>query len=240
MATFRKYLVAGLLVWIPIGVTWLIVRALINLMDGVLVVLPHHYHPDTLLGFHIPGLGLLLSVAVLLLTGLVAANLLGKRLVAFSESVLAKIPIVRTIYSAAKQVTETVFAQKGNSFRKVLLIEYPRKGVWSIAFYTGTTVGEVQDKTEKEVVNVFLPTTPNPTTGFLMMIPREDIIELDMPVEDGIKLIMTLGVIAPPGVSRERALDIIRNQNITFPPTPPEGEDKPEEAPPPPTRKVVQ
>lgn len=208
MATFRKYLVAGLLVWLPIGVTWLIVRALINLMDGVLFILPRRFHPDTLLGFHIPGLGLLLSVAVLLLTGVVAANLLGKRLVAFSESLLAKIPIVRTIYSAAKQVTETVFAQKGMSFRKVLLIEYPRKGIWSIAFYTGTTVGEVQIKTEKEVVNVFLPTTPNPTTGFLMMIPREDVIELDMPVEEGIKLIMTLGVIAP--VSKERALGIAR------------------------------
>jgi uncharacterized membrane protein len=209
VATFRKYLIAGLLVWLPIGITWLIVKALVTMMDGVLVVIPHRFHPDTLLGIHIPGLGLVLSIVVLLLTGLIAANLLGKRIVAFSESLLAKIPIVRTIYSAAKQVTETVFSQQGNSFRKVLLIEYPRKGIWSIAFYTGTTVGEVQQKTAKEVVNVFLPTTPNPTTGFLMMIPREDIIELDMPVDEGIKLIMTLGVIAP-GVSRNHALDVIR------------------------------
>jgi uncharacterized membrane protein len=227
--TFRRYLVAGLLVWLPLWVTWLILRTLVNLMDGVLVVLPRHYHPDTLLGFHIPGLGLLLSILVLLLTGVVAANLLGQRLVEFIEALLARIPIVRTIYSAAKQVTETVFTKKGKSFRKVLLIEYPRKGVWSIAFYTGTTIGEVQDKTEQDVVNVFLPTTPNPTTGFLMMLPREDVVELDMPVEEGIKLIMTLGVIAPsvrpgaaPGLVRGEAGNVeIAAVSGEEPPDPP-------------------
>lgn len=197
MSRLRKYLVAGLLVWVPLGVTVLVVKVLIDLMDRVLLVLPDALHPEALVGFRIPGLGLLLSLIVLLGTGVVVANFFGRRLVAFWEALLARIPLVRTVYGAAKQVAETLFADKGASFRKVLLIQYPRKGIWALAFYTGTTVGEVQQKTEKEVVNVFLPTTPNPTSGFLIMVPREDVIELDMPVEEGIKLIMTLGVFTP-------------------------------------------
>lgn len=199
----RKYLLAGLLVWLPLGVTVLVVKALIDLMDRVLVFIPSKYHPEALLGFHIPGLGVLLSLLVLFVTGIIAANLFGRRLVAIWESLLARIPLVSTIYSAVKQVAETVFGNQGNSFRKVLLIEYPRKGLYSIAFYTGSAIGEIQDKTAQDVVNVFLPTTPNPTSGFLLMVPREDVIELDMPVEEGIKLIMTLGVIVPENKKRE-------------------------------------
>ncbi len=203
MPTFRKYLLAGLLVWLPLGVTVLVIKALIDLMDRVLVFIPEQYHAKALLGFHIPGTGVLLSLIVLFATGVIAANLFGKRVVMIWESLVARIPLVNTIYSAVKQVAETLFANKGKSFRKVLLIEYPRKGVWAIAFYTGSAVGEIQDKTSKEVVNVFLPTTPNPTSGFLLMVPREDIIELDMPVDDGIKLIMSLGVIVPENKKRE-------------------------------------
>jgi uncharacterized membrane protein len=203
MPTFRKYLLAGLLVWLPLGVTVLVIKALIDLMDRVLVFIPDQYTPEALLGFHIPGLGVVLSLIVLFATGIVVANLFGKRLVAIWEALVARIPLVNTIYSAVKQVAEAVFANKGKSFRKVLLIEYPRKGVWAIAFYTGSTVGEIQEKTSKEVVNVFLPTTPNPTSGFLLMVPREDVIELDMPVDEGVKLIMSLGVIVPEAKMRE-------------------------------------
>lgn len=203
LPTLRKYLLAGLLVWLPLGVTVLVVKALIDLMDRVLVFIPEQFSPEALFGFRIPGLGVVLSLIVLFSTGVVVANLFGRRLVAIWESLLARIPLVNIIYSAVKQVAETLFANKGKSFRKVLLIEFPRKGIWAIAFYTGTVVGEVQDKTEQEVVNVFLPTTPNPTSGFLLMVAREDIIELDMPVEEGIKLIMSLGVIVPEAKKRE-------------------------------------
>ncbi len=203
MPALRKYLLAGLLVWLPLGVTLLVIKALIDLMDRVLVLVPDQYQPEALFGFHIPGLGVVLSLVVLFTTGVVVANLFGKRLVAMGEALVARIPVVSIIYSAVKQVAETVFSNKGKSFRKVLLIEYPRKGVWAIAFYTGSAVGEIQEKTSKEVVNVFLPTTPNPTSGFLLMVAREDIIELDMPVDEGIKLIMSLGVIVPESKKRE-------------------------------------
>jgi len=199
MSSLRRYLIAGLLVWLPLGVTVLVIKLLVDLMDRVLVVLPHRFHPDYLLGFHIPGLGVVLSVAIVLVTGVVVANLAGRRLVAAWESLLARIPLVRTIYAGVKQIAETVFSEKGTSFRKVLLVEYPRKGLWSLAFYTGTAVGEVQEKTAQEVVGVFVPTTPNPTSGFFMMIPRADVIELDMSVDDGIKMIMSMGVIIPQG-----------------------------------------
>lgn len=201
--TLRKYLLAGLLVWLPLGVTVLVIKALIDLMDRVLVFIPEQYHPEALLGFPIPGLGVVLSLVVLFTTGVIVANLFGRRLVAIWESLLARIPLVSTIYSAVKQVVETVFTNQGKSFRKVLLVEYPRKGIWALAFYTGTAVGEVQARTSREVINVFLPTTPNPTSGFLIMVPREDVIELDMPVDEGIKLIMSLGVLVPEWKKRE-------------------------------------
>lgn len=197
MSRLRRYLFAGLLVWLPLGVTVLVIRLLVNAMDRVLVVLPEGYHPDQLLGFHIPGLGLVLSVVIVLVTGVVAANLFGRRLVAAWESLLARIPLVRTVYNGVKQVAETVFSERGTSFRKVLLVEYPRPGMWTIAFHTGSFVGEVQDKTSREVVNIFIPTTPNPTSGFFLMVPRDEVIELDMSVDEGIKMIMSMGVIVP-------------------------------------------
>lgn len=197
MSRLRRYLLAGLLIWLPLGVTVLVIRLLVNVMDRVLVVLPESYHPDQLLGFHIPGLGLVLSVFVVLVTGVVVANLFGRRVVAAWESLLARIPLVRTVYTGVKQVVETVFSERGTSFRKVLLVEYPRAGMWTIAFHTGSFVGEVQEKTSREVVNIFVPTTPNPTSGFFLMVPREEVIELDMSVDEGIKMIMSMGVIVP-------------------------------------------
>ncbi|AFI83482.1 DUF502 domain-containing protein [Methylophaga nitratireducenticrescens] len=193
----RKYLIAGLLVWMPLGVTFLVVRAIVGFLDKSLLLLPDAFQPDRLLGFHIPGLGVLLAVALVLITGMIMANLLGRRLVAFWESLLARIPLVRTLYSAVKQIMEAVLATDAKSFRKVLLVEYPRKGVWSLAFMTSDDLGEVQDKTIANVISVFIPTTPNPTSGFVLMVPESDVIELDMAVEEGLKMIISMGVVVP-------------------------------------------
>lgn len=183
--------------WLPLGVTVIVIRLLVQTMDQTLLLLPDRYHPDTLLGIHIPGLGVVLSIAVVFVTGIVAANLFGRQIVAAWESLLSRIPLVRTIYSSVKQVAETLFTNGGESFRKVLLIQYPRQGLWTLAFQTGTTVGEVQAKTGEEMVTVFVPTTPNPTSGFILMVPRKDVVELDMSVDAGLKMIISLGVVTP-------------------------------------------
>lgn len=197
VSALRRYLVAGLLVWVPLVITVMVVRLLVDLMDRSLLLLPTASRPEALLGFNIPGLGLILTVVVVLATGMIVTNLLGRKLVDIWEGLLARIPLVRSIYSAVKQVTETVFSTGGESFRKVLLIEYPRKGIWSICFQTGVATGEVQEKTSKEVITVFVPTTPNPTSGFIIMVPRDEVIELEMNVEDALKLVMSLGVVSP-------------------------------------------
>ncbi len=202
MHHLRRYLIAGLLIWLPLGVTVLVVRLLVGTMDQTLLLLPERFRPDALLGFHIPGLGLLLAVLVVLTTGILVANLFGRRLVALWERLLARIPLVRSIYMAVKQLAETMFSGGGQSFRKVLLIEYPRKGLWTLAFQTGTGVGEAQRKTGRDVVNVYVPTTPNPTSGFFLMVPREDVVELDMSVDDGLKMIISMGVVVPNGGTR--------------------------------------
>lgn len=202
MHHLRRYLIAGLLLWLPLGVTVLVVRLLVGTMDQTLLLLPERFRPDALLGFHIPGLGLVLAVLVVLTTGMLVANLFGRRLVALWERLLARIPLVRSIYSAVKQLAETMFSGGGQSFRKVLLIEYPRKGLWTLAFQTGTGVGEAQQKTGRDVVNVYVPTTPNPTSGFFLMVPREEVVELDMSVDDGLKMIISMGVVVPNGGGR--------------------------------------
>ncbi|WP_455198682.1 DUF502 domain-containing protein [Kaarinaea lacus] len=192
----KRYLIAGLLVWVPLGVTFIVIKFLVELMDKTLDWLPRQYHPDVLLGFHIPGIGIVLAVVIVLGTGMIVANLFGRKLVSLWESILRRIPLVRTIYSSVKQILETVFSS-GQSFRKVLLIQYPRKGLWTLAFQSGTTRGEAQARTGTEIINVFVPTTPNPTSGFFLMVPREDVIELDMSVDDGLKMIISAGVMVP-------------------------------------------
>lgn len=194
----RKYLIAGLLVWMPLGITFLVIRAIVGLLDRTLLLLPEPYQPDNLLGFHIPGLGVVLAAILVLATGMIVANFLGKRLIVMWEHFLARIPLVRSLYAAVKQIMEAVLSTDAKSFRKVLLIEYPRKGLWSFAFLTSEELGEVQARTEGDVVSVFIPTTPNPTSGFIIMVRREDVIELDMAVEDGLKMIISLGVAVPP------------------------------------------
>jgi uncharacterized membrane protein len=193
----RKYLIAGLLVWMPLGITFLVVRAIVGFLDRTVLLLPDAYQPDNLLGVHIPGLGVLLAVFLVLATGMIVANLLGKRIIAAWESLLSRIPLVRNLYAGVKQIMEAVLATDGKSFRNVLLIEYPRKGVWSLAFMTSDKLGEVQDKTGAQVISVFIPTTPNPTSGFVLMVPEDEVIELDMTVEEGLKMIISMGVVVP-------------------------------------------
>ena len=197
MSYFRKYLIAGLLVWLPLGVTVLVVKLLVDMMDRTVLLLPPAWRPDALFGVHIPGVGLLLSLLIILLTGITVANLLGRRMVSLWEGMLARIPLVRTIYSAVKQVVETVLSANGKSFRKVVLVEYPRRGMWCLALQTAERLGELQEKTGAEVVAVFLPTTPNPTSGFVILVPRAEVVELDMSVDDGLKLIISMGVVVP-------------------------------------------
>ena len=197
MKRLRRYLVAGILVWLPLVVTVVVIKFLLELMDTNLRFVPQKYLPETWLGFSIPGLGLVLTVLVLLLTGLLAANFVGRSALGLWESLLVRIPIVRTVYSGVKKFSEVVLSESGQSFKRVLLVEYPRKGLYSLAFQTASQLQEVQAKTAEDVICVFLPTTPNPTSGFIFLVPRNDVIELDMSVDDAIKMIMSLGVVVP-------------------------------------------
>ena len=197
MKQLRRYLVAGLLVWIPIGVTIFILRILIAIMDSTLLLIPHQYRPEEWIGITIPGLGLILTFLVLLVTGLLGANIVGRSMVSLWESLLERIPIVRSVYSAAKNFAEIVFSDSNQSFNKVLLIEYPRNGVYSLAFQTSSNLGEVQSRTGEEVVCTFVPTTPNPTSGYIIIVPTKDVIELDMEVDEALKMIISLGVVIP-------------------------------------------
>lgn len=197
MKRLRRYLVAGILVWLPLGLTVLLLRVLINLMDRSLLLLPQEYRPEVLLGVAIPGLGVILTIVLLLLTGLLAANFVGRSFVGGWESLMNRIPVVRSVYSAAKNFAEIVFSESGSAFKKVLLVEYPRKGIYSITFQTATQLGELQDRLGEEVVSCFVPTTPNPTSGFIIIVPKKDVIELDMEVDEAVRLVMSLGVVIP-------------------------------------------
>ena len=194
----RRYFIAGLLVWLPVGATFLVFTLALDLVDRLLFLLPPPWRPEALLGFRIPGLGLILVLIVFVVTGVLAANLLGRRLVKSYESVLARIPFVRTVYSAVKHFAEVVFSDSTASFKKVLLIEYPRENLYSIAFQTSENPAEVQAATGEPVVAVFLPTTPNPTSGFMLFVPTRSVVELDMSVEEALKMIISLGVVVPP------------------------------------------
>ena len=197
MNLLRRYLVAGLLVWLPLGATFFVIRLLVGWMDQSLLLLPDRFRPESLLGFHIPGLGVVLSLLILFLTGLVAANLFGRKLVSLWEQLLSRIPLVRSVYSAVKQLVETMFADNGNSFRKVVLVEFPRRGLWTLAFLTSEEQGPIQHATGRDVVSVYIPTTPNPTGGYFAMVPREDVREIDLSVDEGLKLLLSMGAVNP-------------------------------------------
>jgi len=191
MKKLRTIIVAGLLVWIPLGATIFVLRLLIGLFGNLDSWLSNQ------LNIPITGIGILLALLVLLGTGLIAANYFGKRIVSFWESLLERIPLVRNIYSAVKRFAEIVLADSSQSFSKVLLIEYPRRGLYSLSFQTSQNLGEIQGKTGEDLVCVFVPTTPNPTSGLILMVPEQDVIELDMGVEDALKMVISLGVVVP-------------------------------------------
>ena len=193
----KRYFVTGLLIWIPLGITLLVLNWLISTMDQTLELLPSRLRPESLWGVHIPGFGTLLTIIVVFVTGLLAANFIGQRLVRFWEGVLARIPVVKSIYYGVKQVSDTILADTGLAFRKVLLVQYPRAGSWTIAFQTGRPGGDVVNHLRGEYVSVYVPTTPNPTSGFFLMMPRADVVELDMSVDDALKYVISMGVVAP-------------------------------------------
>ena len=195
-AKIRGYFLAGLLVIVPLGVTVAVITAILRLIDGLLVIIPPKFHPHTYLP-KIPGLGLVLAVVLVVITGILVKNYIGHRVVALGEYILSGIPLVRPVYAAVKQVIQAMFGDTPYAFQRAILVEYPRKGVWAIAFVTGKTSGELQDKMDKEMINVFLPTTPNPTSGFYLVIPEKDTIPLDISVEDAFKLLISGGVVEP-------------------------------------------
>jgi len=211
----RRYIVAGLLVWVPLGVTLFVLNLVVGIMDRTLLLLPVDYRPENVLGFNIPGLGIVLTLFVLILTGVLAANLVGRRLVSFSEGIVHRIPLVRTIYSAAKNFAEVLFTDTSEAFKKVLLIEYPRKGVYSLCFQTSIDLAEIQSRTSEDVICVFVPTTPNPTSGFILMVPMSSAIELDMDVESALKMVVSLGVVVPKWVKRKHAVNLAQSETKT-------------------------
>jgi len=197
MTTLRKYIIAGLLVWLPFAATIVIVKFLIDLMDKTVLLLPPEWQPANLLGFSIPGFGVIIALSILLLTGMLAANLFGRRFVEMWEKILNRIPLVRSIYSSVKQISSTIFDPSGKSFRKVVLLEYPRKGLWSIGFLTNDSMGDELCSVDDTLVSVFIPTTPNPTSGFIIMTRKDEITELNMNVEEAFKFVISMGVIIP-------------------------------------------
>lgn len=195
----RAYFFAGILVTAPIGITLYLTWLIIDFIDGqVTPLIPARYNPETYLPFGVPGLGVIVAVVFLTLVGALTAGLVGRWLIRLFDRLMQRMPVVRNIHSALKQILETVLAQQSKAFRQVVLIEYPRRGMWALGFITGDTIGEVQHLTEDDVVNVFLPTTPNPTSGFLLFVPRSEVFVLSMTVEEGIKMVVSGGLVTPP------------------------------------------
>ncbi|MDR2241106.1 MAG: DUF502 domain-containing protein [Zoogloeaceae bacterium] len=193
----KKYFITGLLIWVPLAITVWVLALIVRTMDQTLLLLPEAFHPERLLGIYIPGIGVIATLLVVFLTGLVTTNIIGQRLLIFWEGVLSHIPVVKSVYYSVKQVSDTLFSSNGQAFRKALLVQYPREGIWTIAFQTGQPGGDVLNHLPDEYVSVYVPTTPNPTSGFFLMLPRKDIIELDMSVDAALKYIISMGVVAP-------------------------------------------
>ena len=203
----KRYLVAGLLVWVPLGITIWVLHFLVTTLDSTLLLFPDVLNPDKLLGFHVPGLGVVLSFAILLLTGVIAANFFGARLIRFWESILGRIPVVKSIYSSVKQVSDTLLSDSGNAFRKALLVEFPHQDSWSIAFLTGSPAPAVARHLTEEHVSVYVPTTPNPTSGYFVIVPRSRVRDLDMTVDEALKYVISMGVVSPRMGTETRPVD---------------------------------
>jgi len=197
MATLRRYFVAGLLVWIPLGITLWVLKLLVDIMDQSLLLLPGSLQSDALFGFHVPGLGIILTVAIVLSTGALAANFFGRQLLSLGHDLLTRIPIVRSIYGGVKQISDTLFSPEGKAFRRAVLVRYPHQGAWTVALVTGAPEHEVADILGREQISVFVPTTPNITAGFFLVVPRSETIELEMTVDAALKYIISMGVAEP-------------------------------------------
>ena len=193
----KRYFITGLLVLVPLVITIWVLKSLIGMMDQSLLLLPIGWRPEAQLGFYIPGLGTLLTLLIVLVTGVIATNFFGKRIILFWEGLLARVPVVKSIYYSVKQVSDTLFSDSGQAFRQALLVQYPRQGSWTIAFQTGQPGGDVANHLKGDYVSVYVPTTPNPTSGFFLMMPKADVIELDMSVDDALKYIISMGVVTP-------------------------------------------
>jgi len=199
----RSYFVTGLLLLVPLVITLWVLNLIVSTMDQSLQLLPQQLQPEVLFGRRIPGLGVLLTLLIIFVTGLLARNFIGEGLVRLWEGLLARIPIVRSIYSSVKQVSDTVLSPNGQAFRKALLVEWPRPGMWTIAFLTGAPGGDVSSHLKGDYISVYVPTTPNPTGGYFVMLPRSSVIELEMSVDEALKYIISMGV-APPGTPAAR------------------------------------
>lgn len=193
----RKYLITGLLIWIPLVITIWVLKLVVDTLDQSLLLLPPQWRTESFLGFHVPGLGVILTLVIVFVTGVLATNFLGARLVHLWHEILHRIPVVNSIYSSVKQISDTLFSSSGQAFRKALLVQWPREGMWTIAFLTGVPGGDVVRHLPGDYVSVYVPTTPNPTGGYFVMAPRKDVIELDMSVDAALKYIISMGVVAP-------------------------------------------
>ena len=197
MGPLRKWLLAGLLVIVPVAITVWVLQWIVSTLDQTLLILPQAWHPDRLLGFHIPGFGVLLALAILLVVGAVTSNFLGKKLVIWGDALLGRIPVVRSIYTSVKQVSDTLFSPSGNAFRVAVLLQWPRTDVWTIGFVTGSPGGEASNYLLGEYLSVYVPTTPNPTGGYFVMLRRSECIELRMSVDAALKYVVSMGVVVP-------------------------------------------
>jgi len=206
----RKYFITGLLVLVPLAITLWVLHLIISTMDQSLLLLPERWRPEAVFGTYIPGLGTILTLLIIFLTGLATRNSIGKRLVYAWELVLARIPVVSSIYSSVKQVSDTLLSSSGHAFRKALLVQYPRQGSWTIAFLTGVPGGDVKNHLHGDYVSIYIPTTPNPTSGFFLMVPRADTIELDMNVDEALKYIVSMGVVSPEYLEKKLIVDPVK------------------------------
>jgi len=205
----KRYFITGLLIWVPLAITAWVLSLIASVADQSLRLLPESIRPHNLFGFDIPGTGIAVTLLIIFATGLLAANFIGQRLVTWWEKLLDRIPVVNSIYNSVKQVSDTLFSSSGNAFRQALLIRYPHTESWTIAFLTGVPGGDVANYLQDDYVSVYVPTTPNPTSGFFLMMPRSDVIELDMDVDEALKYIISMGVVAPPA----------RTKNLSIAPT---------------------
>lgn len=210
----KRYFITGLLVLVPLFITIWVLTTLISLMDQSLLLLPVEWRPEAQLGRAVPGVGAILTLLIIFVTGLIATNFFGRRLILIWEALLGRVPVVKSIYSSVKQVSDTLFSDSGQAFRKALLVQYPREGSWTIAFMTGRPGGDVANHLKGEFVSVYVPTTPNPTSGFFLMMPKAEVVELDMSVDEALKYIISMGVVSPGVISaKDKAASHIIHDN---------------------------